>query len=118
LFRSDEGVFRHVGNCPTPWPCFLIAVRNDVLENDAETIKTILQIINQETKNFKQIENIELQLSSRYHQKEEDVKEWLSLTEWSQNQLSNKLLNETQNQLFNLGLIENKLPSENILYNF
>lgn len=114
----DEGIFRHIGNCPTPWPCFVIAVRNDVLEKDADTIQTILQIINRETINFKQIKNIELQLASRYHQQKEDVIEWISLTEWSQNQLNEIQLNETQSRLFNLNLIAKKLSSENILFNF
>ena len=29
----DKGIFRRIADCPTPWPCFVIAVRNEVLEN-------------------------------------------------------------------------------------
>ena len=32
----DNGTFRRVGDCPTPWPCFVIAVREEVLENKPE----------------------------------------------------------------------------------
>src|SRR5690606_32955639 len=42
----DDGVFRHIGNCPTPWPCFVIAARTEFLEAQPETVKTILEIIN------------------------------------------------------------------------
>jgi sulfonate transport system substrate-binding protein len=87
----DQGIFRRVGNCPTPWPCFVIAVRNDVLENEPESIKVILDIINAETENFKNIPGIDVLLSNRYQQKPEDVKEWLSLTEWSQKKTSQTL---------------------------
>lgn len=111
----DNGTFRRVGNCPTPWPCFVIAVRNEVLENDPESVQTILEIINSITENFKNIEDIDLQLSKRYGQKIEDVQEWLSLTEWTSRQLKEEELEKIQNQLLELHLIESKLPSETIL---
>ncbi len=101
----DDGTFRRVADCPTPWPCFVIAVREEVLQNDAETIKTILEIINQKTKEFKQIPNVDINLAVRYNQKNEDIREWLSITEWSQNQLTKEMLNKVQNQLFELQII-------------
>lgn len=114
----DNGTFRRVGNCPTPWPCFVIAVRNEVLENDPESITVILEIINEITKNFKSIEAIDFQLSKRYGQKIEDIQEWLSLTEWTSRQLKKDELEKIQNQLLELQLIESKLPSETILHSF
>jgi len=111
----DQGIFRRVGNCPTPWPCFVIAVRNDILENDPQSIKAILDIINTETEKFKSFPGIDALLSKRYQQKLEDVQEWLSLTEWSQQNLTEIELNEVQNQLFDLKLINKKVPSEKII---
>jgi hypothetical protein len=32
----DKGIFRRIADCPTPWPCFVIAVRDEVLENNPE----------------------------------------------------------------------------------
>jgi sulfonate transport system substrate-binding protein len=114
----DNGIFRRLGNCPTPWPCFVIALRNDVLESDPETVKTILDAINAETKNFKQIPEIDKMISQRYNQKLEDVRQWLSLTEWSQKQLRIEDLNEIQEQLLNLQLVSLRKKSEEILFNF
>jgi ABC-type nitrate/sulfonate/bicarbonate transport system substrate-binding protein len=102
----DKGIFRRVGDCPTPWPCFVIAVRDEVLQNQPEIIQTILETINKKTKSFKNIANINQTLASKYHQKKEDIQEWLSLTEWSQNPLSKNLLNNVQNQLFELQIID------------
>jgi len=104
----DKGIFRRIGDCPTPWPCFVIAVRNEVLETQPEIIKTILEIINQTTEDFKDIPSIDKTLSSRYNQKIEDIQEWLSLTEWSQKSLDNKTLNNVQNQLLELSIIDKK----------
>lgn len=104
----DNGTFRRIDDCPTPWPCFVIAVRNEVLENHPETIEKILEIINQTTSEFKDIPSIDRTLSERYHQKLEDIQEWLSLTEWSQKQLTEQMLNKVQNQLLELSIIDKK----------
>lgn len=104
----DKGIFRRIADCPTPWPCFVIAVRNEVLESQPETIKTLLEVINQTTEEFKDIPSIDKTLSSRYNQKIEDLQEWLSLTEWSQKPLDSKTLNNVQNQLLELSIIDKK----------
>lgn len=104
----DNGTFRRIDDCPTPWPCFVIAVRNEVLEKHPETIKKIVEIINQTTEEFKEIPSIDKTLSERYQQKQEDIQEWLTLTEWSHKQLSEQMLNKVQNQLLELAIIDKK----------
>jgi ABC-type nitrate/sulfonate/bicarbonate transport system substrate-binding protein len=106
----DKGIFRRVADCPTPWPCFVIAVREEVLATQPETIATLLEIINTKTRDFKAIHNILDRLATTYHQKIEDSKEWLSLTEWSQEKIDVELLNRIQKQLLELHIIDNTLP--------
>lgn len=104
----DIGVFRKVADCPTPWPCFVIAVRDEVLQNHPSTIAKILDIINTMTKKFKDIPGIDETLASRYQQKTEDIRQWLHLTKWSQKSLSEEMLIKIQNQLFDLQIIDKK----------
>ncbi len=104
----DKGIFRRIADCPTPWVSFVIAVRNEVLENHAQTINSVLRIINQTTTEFKQIPSIDKTLSVRYNQKLEDIQEWLKLTQWSQKKPDEKMLNKIQNQLFELNIIDKK----------
>ena len=104
----DEGVFRRVGDCPTPWPCFVIAVRDEVLKKHPKTIAQILEIINITTQEFKEIPSIDRTLATKYNQQIEDIQEWLLLTEWSQKPLSENMLNKIQNQLFDLKIIDKK----------
>ena len=111
----DKGIFRRIADCPTPWPCFVIAVREEVLENNPVLISKILAIINQTTEEFKDIPSIEKTLAIRYHQKIEDIQEWLSLTHWSQKSLSVEMLNKVQNQLFQLKIIDKKGTFEDIV---
>lgn len=105
----DQGVFRHVGNCPTPWPCFVIAVRNEFLETHTSTLKTILEIINRTTIDFKEIPSIDKTIANRYKQDIQDVREWLNITHWSQNQINQKTVNVIQDKLLKLNIIDNKL---------
>ena len=104
----DKGIFRRVADCPTPWPCFVIAVREEILKKHPNVIAQILEIINITTQEFKDIPSIDRTLATKYHQKIEDIQEWLRLTEWSQKPLSEKMLNKIQNQLFDLKIIEKK----------
>ena len=104
----DKGVFRRVADCPTPWPCFVIAVRNEFLESNRQTIALLLEIINNTTIEFKEIPSIDRTLATKYNQKLEDIQTWLSLTKWAQKPLKEKVLNKIQNQLFDLKIIEKK----------
>ncbi len=104
----DKGIFRRVADCPTPWPCFVIAVRNEFLENNRQTVALLLEIINNTTIEFKEIPSIDRTLASKYQQQLEDIQSWLSLTKWAQKPLEEKVLNKIQNQLFDLKIIEKK----------
>lgn len=104
----DKGIFRRIADCPTPWPCFVIAVRNEFFEDHFQTVDLILDIINNTTADFKDIPSIDRTLASKYNQKLEDIQEWLSLTKWSQKSLEEKVLNKIQNQLFDLKIIDKK----------
>ncbi|MUU77021.1 substrate-binding domain-containing protein [Winogradskyella endarachnes] len=113
----DDGIFRRIGNCPSPWPCFVIAVREDFIENNNDELKTILNIINQTTADFKSIPSIDKTIANRYEQELEDVQEWLSLTEWSQTILDKKTIQNVQDQLFNLNIIPKKVDYDFLIHN-
>jgi ABC-type nitrate/sulfonate/bicarbonate transport system substrate-binding protein len=112
----DDGIFRRVGECPTPWPCFVIAVRNEFIENNEEELKTILDIINTTTSDFKSIPSIDRTIANRYDQEIEDVQEWLSLTEWSQELIDKKTINNIQEQLFSLDIIPKKVDYSDLVH--
>ena len=113
----DNNTFRHIGDCPTPWPCFVIAVREEFLENSKEYLKTILSIINKTTKEFKNIPSIDVTIANRYDQKLEDVQQWLQLTQWSQSNLDVDTVNNVQEKLLALKIIPKKLPFNQLVIN-
>jgi sulfonate transport system substrate-binding protein len=103
----DSGTFRRIGNCPTPWPCFVIAVRNEILEKHHTEIKKVLDIINEQTKDFKNIENIDKILAKRYEQKLEDIQKWLKITDWNDGKpITKNLITRIQNKMVRFNVIE------------
>ena len=111
----DQGIFRKIADCPTPWPCFVIAVRNEFLKKNRKEVQEILKIINNTTSKFKDIPFINETLATRYNLKIEDITEWLSITNWSQKNLDSETLNKIQNQLLELKIIDKKLTFETII---
>lgn len=54
----DKGIFKHLGDFPTPWPCFVIAVRSSFLAENKAAVKHVLSTINRFTQEFKSIPSI------------------------------------------------------------
>ncbi|NNC50381.1 MAG: ABC transporter substrate-binding protein [Flaviramulus sp.] len=111
----DDGTFRRIDNCPSPWPCFVIAVTEDFIESNPEELKTILEIINNTTQEFKDISSIDKTIANRYQQKLDDVQEWLSITEWSQDLIDENTVMKTQKELFALNIIPEIVDYEKLV---
>lgn len=111
----DNGTFRRVADCPTPWPCFVIAATDSFITENSGTLQHILEVINMYTEEFKTIPSIDRTLANRYEQKLDDIQEWLSKTRWSQSQLNTKTLEKVQDTLLSLDLTDKKLDSSTIL---
>ena len=114
----DRRIFRRLDDFPTPWPCFVIAVREEALKEKGKEIYQMLETINSITEGFKEIPEIEQQLAERYDQKSEDIKLWLEMTTWSQQQISQQVINRVQEKLYELNLIENKLDNHRFITHF
>ena len=111
----DNGTFKHLGDCPTPWPCFVLVGTDSFIKENNGILNHILDVINTYTAEFKQIPKIDTTLANRYHQKLEDIQEWLQITEWSQKQLPEEVLRNVQKTLRELNLIEDSIPVTDIL---
>ena len=111
----DQKIFRRIAECPTPWPCFVIAVRNELLESDPKIIQQILDIINTTTQEFKEIPSIDRTLAMKYKLELTAVQEWLTLTRWSQKQITKEALDKILKVLSDLKLVSKILPVEDYL---
>lgn len=113
----DKGVFKHLGDFPTPWPSFVIAATDAFIADQKESISSFLQVLSAVTAQFKQVKEIEKLVAKNYDQKIEDVHKWLSLTTWSQDQISGKELETVQKRLLELKMIDQAFENDFLLAN-
>ncbi|QBA64121.1 substrate-binding domain-containing protein [Muriicola soli] len=112
-----QGIFRRLGDCPTPWPCFVITAHEQMIAENGRMIRHILEVINTYTVDFKRIPSIDRTLANRYQLELEDIQKWLGMTRWSQSQIESQVIDNVINTLFNLNLVSNKIDPRLFLTN-
>lgn len=78
----DNGTLRRVGECPTPWPSFVIAVRSTFLQENSEVVQTMLSVIRQACQEFYALPDAAQRIADRFQLKPEDVTEWMNAIQW------------------------------------
>lgn len=114
----NDKKLQHIGNCRTPWPCFLIAGSNEFIRNNSELVKNCLQIINQTCFDLKYREQDAVEMIAwRYHLTAAQAKEWFSELEYAYRQsLDIEQLKKIVNQLKFYGILKNELTIEKIYH--
>ncbi len=79
----ESGEFRRVGERRTLWPAFAVCVRDEILDQQAHDVKTVLEIVNQNCRRLMADKDACKIISARYKLKLAEVEEWFAQTEWS-----------------------------------
>ncbi len=96
----DAGKLRRIGEYVTPWPCFVIAVRNEILDESPEAVIRMLRVIHDECDRFMYNDQAIEMVSERYKIQKPDVERWFNSTEWAiHGWVSDKML---KNVIYNL----------------
>lgn len=74
---------RYIDEVVTPWPCFVIAARKDLVTEYSTELSEICAIVNKSAQKMKNSENIEDIISWRYNLPGEQVQQWFKETEWN-----------------------------------
>jgi ABC-type nitrate/sulfonate/bicarbonate transport system substrate-binding protein len=113
----DSGEFRMIGECRTPWPCFVIAARNEFIEKYPQQLVELLNIINLSCLVLKNNSDAPKLISERYHIREEDAMLWFKELEYAcQPEINNELLQRILGELFKLNIIQRIPEATEICY--
>ena len=103
---TEQKKCRYIDEVITPWPCFVIAVRSELLKENEVLLKTVFESVNQEAKALKENPNAAEIIAWRYNLKLEQTKSWLSETDWNyDNSLMKDSIEYVVNTLESLELI-------------
>lgn len=80
---TEQGKCRYIDEVVTPWPCFVIAVRDDVLIEKSDLLKKMCAIVNKKALEVKENEDSVEVISWRYNLRSGHVKKWLDETDWN-----------------------------------
>lgn len=72
----DNGEFRMIGSCDTPWPCFVVMVSNKFAFAHESILGSILEIINASCTRLKSNPEALKLIVERYNISPDDAKEW------------------------------------------
>lgn len=113
----DNGEFRRIGECPTPYPCFVICASETALLEKEEIIYAVIdQVFEESRRLFMHIDRVKI-IANRFGLTETDVKEWLTTTRWTPSLSFNEgVFQKVIDLLSELKLISNNVVFEDLLY--
>lgn len=80
---TEQKKCKRIDEVVTPWPCFVIAVRNEIYEKYPEELKRMCQVVNHKALELKKNENSIDLISWRYNLRRSHVENWLNETDWN-----------------------------------
>jgi sulfonate transport system substrate-binding protein len=103
---TEQGKCRYIDEVITPWPCFVIAVRNEIYENHKNELDKMCKIVSDRALKMKSNTQTVDVISWRYNLRSGQVKNWLLETDWNYDGIAYPLAFEkTVSYLLKLNLI-------------
>ena len=104
----DKGILRRLGEYHTPWPCFVVAATQKIIDEQPEELTRMLRTIHDSCDRFMINEKDSMELvSMRYEQKPKDVERWFHHTEWATHGwVSDKMTNSVVYNLKTAGIVQ------------
>jgi len=104
---TEQKKCRYIDEVITPWPCFVIAVRNEVYEKHKDKLQEMCEIVGNRAAELKKNENAIDLISWRYNLRHGQVENWLNETDWNYNGVEYPLAFEkTISYLIKLNLLQ------------
>ena len=113
----DSGQLRRIGEFVTPWPCFVIAARDQILEKAPQVIRDMLKVIHNSCWQFMSTDDVIPLVAERYDQQVKDVESWYHSTEWATHGwVSDKMLRSVIKNLKVAEIIDNDFDPDHLVW--
>jgi sulfonate transport system substrate-binding protein len=113
----SQGLLRRIGEFISPWPCFMIAATNDIIDSNPIEVDNVLKIIHSSCRSFMENPNAVNLVSEKYNIKPNDAKFWFHGTEWATDSwVSNKMLLSVLFTLKEAGIVGGNSSSDSLVW--
>lgn len=82
---TEQKKCRYIDEVVTPWPCFVIAARTEIVEEHGKALEVTCEIVNQKAEELKHKEDVVDLICWRYNLRHGQVENWLQETDWNYN---------------------------------
>ena len=107
----DQGLFKRIGEIPTPWPCFVIVASEKIMNQQPDVVKKLRDLVYLKSRDLMKNDDFLQSISEKYQIQLEDIIAWKKQTDWcTDNKIEAKTLEDAAKTLHALGLI----PQESI----
>jgi sulfonate transport system substrate-binding protein len=109
---------KYIGYTVTPWPCFMIATRKDVIENRPDELEEFLVSVRKSCLEFKSdAEKSKKLISESCSLSEEDANTWFNEVEFSKDgSVDKQELEKIMDTLCDSGVIKEKISVNDLIY--
>ncbi|WP_073095322.1 type 2 periplasmic-binding domain-containing protein [Cyclobacterium lianum] len=113
----DKGLFKRIGEIPTPWPCFVIVASEKMLRDNAVLAFQIMDALYQINRRLMNDRSAAVnQIAARYQLDPKGVEEWIAQTTWTtEEEPAAPHLLKTMEILASLKLIDKKPGAETFI---
>ncbi|MFM7637817.1 MAG: ABC transporter substrate-binding protein [Crocinitomicaceae bacterium] len=106
---TEQKKCRYIDEVVTPWPCFVIAARTDIMKEHESVLKEVCAMVHQMALELKQNEQAAEIISWRYNLRLSQVENWLKETNWNyKNEIKISDFEQVVAYLFGLKLLSAK----------
>ncbi|MGB3590543.1 MAG: ABC transporter substrate-binding protein [Nonlabens sp.] len=113
----DQGVFKRLETIAPPWPSFVIAATQDAIAEKQAGLRSMIEVINRYSMEFKDIPSIDHTIASHYNLEVGDVREWMLRTEFSDDQLWQSTIATIIKEFTAVGIIEKHVEINDLIHN-
>jgi ABC-type nitrate/sulfonate/bicarbonate transport system substrate-binding protein len=110
----DSGDFKRIAEVPTPWPCFVIAVREEFLHRNEDAVARLLSGMEETVRQLEaNPEETVSHISERFNLKRDRVSDWFSKLKWTKHpELDEAVFLRVISALKRIGVLDNNLAAK------
>jgi ABC-type nitrate/sulfonate/bicarbonate transport system substrate-binding protein len=113
----DNGEFKMIGECSTPWPCFVVTATENFIAQQEKVLNEILSIVNLSCLILKNNSKAPAMIAERYGIKENDAMLWFKELEYAyQPEMNEQQWDNILGKLLQFGIINRKPKLSEICY--
>lgn len=113
----DNGEFKMIGECSTPWPCFVVTATENFIAQQEQVLNEILSIVNLSCLILKNNSKAPAMIAKRYGIKENDAMLWFKELEYAYHpEMNEQQWDNILGKLLQFGIINRKPELSEICY--